>query len=408
MDPVKKEKLRAAGARARELFLTPSSPIKKKEKKPYRCVLHNKVLAWCKHVQCGGGQALCIKHRIDRKVCKDPDCGGGQALCKKHRILRRSCKDSQCGGGQALCERHRINKRLCKDTLCGGGQDLCEKHRINKAQCKDILCGGGQKICPCGISRYVCIRCSDCGHGNIKSRCSKCPDGGQLLCPTCPKEAPTLVQNRGQQCAACNPNTIHKPKEKELAVTAKLIEYSKSGDIPMFSSTNKPITRGGVCCTRRPDFGYVCENFEIFIEVDEVQHKHVRYNPHEELLRMGELANVCAVPTIIIRFNPDGFKISGMQERVPKDKRYEALVDVLKGHLGTGSSDYLTICYLFFDQPNRMMDGESRAYVRTKRFPTAADYEGYVRGLYPNGCEGRVPGTPWYTLQKSQTGGGCC
>ena len=399
MDPAKKEKLRAAGARAREMFLTPSSPMGKPPSVYKRCVLHNKALAWCKDPLCGGGQALCAKHRIDKKACKDPECGGGQALCKKHRIAKRACKDPECGGGQNLCVKHRIDKRLCKDPSCGGGQDLCLKHRINRAQCKDPECKGGQKICPCGISRLVCIRCSDCGHGNIKSRCSQCPDGGQLLCPTCPKEAPTLVQKRGQRCAACNPNAVNKPKEKELAVTAILIESSKRGEIPMFSSTNKPITRGGVCCTRRPDFGYVCENFEIFIEVDEVQHKHARYNPHEELKRMEELAKVCAVPIIIIRFNPDALKISGLTERVPKDKRYEVLVDVLKEYLANGSSDYLTICYVFFDQPNRLIEGETRPYVCTKRFGTAGDYDSYVRGQFPNGCPSKQHGTPWYQLR---------
>ena len=180
---------------------------------------------------------------------------------------------------------------------------------------------------------------------------------------------------------------------------ALLLKWASEGLIPVCTSVDKAIIRGDVCCTHRPDFGIACENLDVFVEVDEFQHRRVRYTPHAELVRMDELARVCGAPTIFLRFNPDAFKISGVTERVPKKQHYELLLEILKEHLAQGSSDYLTISYLFYDQRDRLMDGEKMQYVTTKRFPTASAYKSYVDGLFPNGAANRASGTPWYTLR---------
>ena len=182
---------------------------------------------------------------------------------------------------------------------------------------------------------------------------------------------------------------------------ALLLKWASEKLIPLCTSVNKGIVRGGVRCGHRPDFGYVCGKFEVFVEVDEFQHRYVSYSPDNELVRMDELARVCGAPTIFLRFNPDAFKISGMTERVPKEQRYELLLEILKKHLAQGSSDYLTISYLFYDQRDRLMEGEQQSYVTTKRFPTASDYQSYVKDLYPNGSVNRASGTPWYTLRTT-------
>ena len=147
----------------------------------------------------------------------------------------------------------------------------------------------------------------------------------------------------------------------------------------------------------RPDFWYDCGNYVVIVEVDEGQHKNISYNANCELIRMDVLAEACTVPTIIVRFNPDAFKINAMTEKVSKEDRYEILLEVLKDHLGKGSSDYLTICYLFFDQPNRLMHGETLQYVTHQRFQSQIDYESHAGTLYPFGCSGAASGTPWYT-----------
>ena len=222
-----------------------------------------------------------------------------------------------------------------------------------------------------------------------------------MLCPTCPLESPTTVQKRGNQCAECDTTVGRRKQASEQCVKEVLIEQFQFGDIPLYTSANKPITRGGVRCNQRPDFYYDCGNFVVINEVDEGQHRWGAYNPHRELVRMDEMAKVLSVPIIFIRFNPDAFQISGMTERVPKKQRYEVLVELLKEHLAQGSSDYLTISYLFYDQLDRLMEGEKMQYVTTKRFPTASAYKTYVDGLFPSGCANRASGTPWYTLRTT-------
>ena len=170
-----------------------------------------------------------------------------------------------------------------------------------------------------------------------------------------------------------------------------------TGQIALFTSADKSIIRNGVVSKYRPDFLYDCDKFVVIVEVDEGQHNTVSYNANCELVRMDGLAQACAVPMVIIRFNPDAFKISGMTERMGKPQRFDLLLQVLKQYLANGSSDFLTVCYIFFDQPNRLMHGETQQYVTTQRFQSHVDYESYAGTLYPSGCAAVASGTKWYT-----------
>ena len=500
----RRQKLQEAGKRARSLFLDRSEmeivveergkPRKKHPSK--RCALHNKILRYCPHPECGGGQALCM-HRIQRRICKDPVCGGGQDLCI-HRIQRRNCKDPSCGGGQALCV-HRIQRRVCKDPVCGGGQDLCMHkikrclckdpscgggknlcihkidrrrckdpscgggqalcmhkilrrrckdpscgggqdlcmhkinrcvckdpscgggknlcvHKIDRRRCKDPSCGGGQNLCrhrilrrqckdpSCGGGQDVCVHCmmrshckvcSACAHGNIKRYCNKCPDGGQGLCVGCRLYT---VRRRGDHCHTCR-KVPWQGVHKERMVGDALIKWSEAGEIPLFTTANKSLQRGTTTKLLRVDFLYDCVHHILALEIDEVQHMRASYNGNCELVRTYEIALACGVPTTFIRYNPDSLRIGGVLERVPRQLRHALLLEVLKESLALPSTAFLTVIYVFYDQPSKRMFGEAHDYVTTQTFATEVDYEAFVGSAYPSGCAGPAAGTPWYAKQ---------
>ena len=359
------------------------------------CQKHNKLRSRCPDPDCGGGTSLCEKHRILRSSCLDPDCGGGGSFCQKHKRMRSCCPDPECGGGGAFCQKHKILRSRCPDPECGGGGSLCEKHKVVRSKCTDPDCGGGSDWCIHKKHQFFCRICSDCGHGTLKVFCGKCPDGGRLLCPTCPRECAFIVK-KGKQCSICK-TTPWQGAIREREVGSKLMEWADAKCIPSFTSANKVLRQGNITRNYRPDFFYDCGSFAVIIEVDEDQHDRSAYNPNCELTRMYSIAQACAIPTIFLRFNPDSIKINGLTERVPKPMRHAILLEVLKEHLANGSQDFLTISYLYYSQPVRLIHGETRAYVTTQRFKTEVDYETHVGALYPQGCGGPAQDVPWFT-----------
>ena len=131
--------------------------------------------------------------------------------------------------------------------------------------------------------------------------------------------------------------------------------------------------------------------------MDEHEHGYAIYNPHCELTRVYNIAVDIGKPLILVRYNPDEMKINGLTERVPKATRHALLLEVLKEHFARGATDFLTVTYICYSQPTRMMSHEPRAYSTTLRYETMLDYECYVGTAYPEGCAPRVPGTPWHT-----------
>ena len=119
------------------------------------------------------------------------------------------------------------------------------------------------------------------------------------------------------------------------------------------------------------------------------------YNGNCELVRVYEIALACGVPTTFIRYNPDAFRIDDVLERVPRKRRHALLLEVLKSNLARPSTAFLTVIYVYYDQPARRMYGEAHDYVTTQTFATEVDYEAFVGSAYPNGCAPPPPGTHW-------------
>ena len=131
--------------------------------------------------------------------------------------------------------------------------------------------------------------------------------------------------------------------------------------------------------------------------MDEHEHGYASYPPHCELVRVYNIALAVGKPLILVRHNPDEFKINGLTERVSKERRHALLLEVLKEHLAQGSTAFLTVTFICYSQPARLMHGEKRAYATTASYATELDFEAFVGTAYPDGCAPPPAGTTWYT-----------
>lgn len=105
-------------------------------------------------------------------------------------------------------------------------------------------------------------------------------------------------------------------------------------------------------CTReRPDVLIDLGDRILIVEVDENQ--HASYPLECELTRMGRIAQTLGGPPVVfIRWNPDGFSMNGVKQKVPWAQRYDVLVSWMRFartcHLPVNSHNYIAT-YLFYD-----------------------------------------------------------
>ena len=102
------------------------------------------------------------------------------------------------------------------------------------------------------------------------------------------------------KCTSCDPATItHITHEKELRVKAIL----DATNLKYISHDR--IIDGGACEKYRPDFVFDATTHMVVLEVDENQHKS--YACLCEQQRMVNISQALGMPTLFIRYNPDGF-----------------------------------------------------------------------------------------------------
>ena len=233
-------------------------------------------------------------------------------------------------------------------------------------------------------------------HGTLKLLCSQCDGGGGRLCPTCPKGIPTIVNKKGDQCRMCS-KVEWTGKIREREVGNLLVQWSEEGHIPVFKSTNKTIP--GTNVSFRPDFYFDMGSFALIVEVDEEQHANISYNSSCELIRVYRIAQSIGLPLILVRYNPDSLKIGDSATKVPKAERHSLLLAVLREHFSQGTSEFLMVTYLFYDQPAQHMAHQKYAFASTLTYASDLDYEQFVWAAYPEGCTRPPPdaGTKWYS-----------
>ncbi len=101
------------------------------------------------------------------------------------------------------------------------------------------------------------------------------------------------------------------------------------------------------CKKYRPDFWAELPTFVLVVEVDE--HQHEIYEPSCELRRLVELLAACmGKPLVVIRYNPDAYKIQGETERTSTKKRQAALIETIRKYEDQILDKILTVEYLFY------------------------------------------------------------
>ena len=256
--------------------------------------IHNKRPRSCKECK---GSDFCSHDKV-KKDCK---------VCNKnfyciHDKNRSSC---QVCNPNLLCD-HNIIKYEC--TICSKTR-MCV-HKIRKIHCK--VCSP-KSFCPHGTRKRRCIKCKGsaiCIHEIIKYKCVICTP--KKACQNC---FSIYIDNRSKykpHCFNCycvlNPEKeiVRRYKIKETYLQQYIKEEFKEYIDDKKITFDKQIASG--CSKRRPDIRIECLTHSIIVECDENQHSGYSCENKRTMELFQDLGNR---PLVIIRFNPDKYKING-------------------------------------------------------------------------------------------------
>jgi len=158
------------------------------------------------------------------------------------------------------------------------------------------------------------------------------------------------VKHKGSLCTTCQPVANRYARAKESSVAGYLKQWSDDSKIPIYASWNKQVkgSNTAICGAMRPDFIWELVTHIVMLEVDEDQHSF--YTPKCEFQRMCNLSGSFGMPAVMIRYNPDAFKISGETKRTNKTTRLPLLLERLQHALTTPPSVLITVEYLYYSR----------------------------------------------------------
>ena len=247
---------------------------------------------------------------------------------------RRSASTGDSGlsrdyGGASICE-HGRRRAQCRDC---GGTSVCE-HGRRRAHCREC---GGTSVCEHGRRRAHCRECggsSFCVHGRRRAHCRDCSN---FVCQIegCPWQdlpfsgAQSLLKHM-QTVHGDNPRSVTKSKELEVhqALRDAQIAFEYQHHLPFRGCGLESETAHAYADFALPaPWGYV------LLEVDEEQHK--AYDPSCDVRRDFDMAASVALGSghklLVLRYNPDAFKIAGVTRRTTKKERHAQLIRLLAG-----------------------------------------------------------------------------
>jgi hypothetical protein len=104
------------------------------------------------------------------------------------------------------------------------------------------------------------------------------------------------------------------------------------------------------CNLKRPDFVIDFPLFKIIVEVDENQHKS--YAKECEIIRMKQIhQSFGGTPVIFIRYNPDSFKLNGVEQNINTLSRMKILEKYINSYKNIDEWNLPLSCvYLFYDE----------------------------------------------------------
>ena len=174
--------------------------------------------------------------------------------------------------------------------------------------------------------------------------------------PFCKSCNLSQVKSKDSLCAYCDPESHTGQRTKEKALMNVLENYIKDHEF----INNRTQSSIRACGDRsfRPDFLLKLDTHILMIECDEEYHRS-----YEVLCEISRLVSLGmsgeGIPVIVIRFNPDDFKIKGVKQNVPMKERYEKFIETVEKHLREMPTQLLTVEYMYYtDEREELLTNE--------------------------------------------------
>lgn len=249
------------------------------------------------------------------------------AYCYKHgkELNDNSKKKCQFEGGCKKEATHNYKEIrepiLCKDHK----QDNMRSKKNICCNYKDCIIDGNFSLNKDDKERY----CKDHKSDNMYHYISE-------ICKNCNK---FLERNESTECSNCNPTIYLNSKEEQVRklLINNNIEFEYNKGIKG-TNNNNPL---------KPDFKINCENYYIIIEVDENQHK--RYKDEYEINRIKKIREKLDKNIIILRFNPDSFKVNNKLNQIHFEDRLKFLLSIIKELINEQNTSYIELYKMYYD-----------------------------------------------------------
>eukprot|EP00899_Mesostigma_viride_P012584 jgi/Mesvir1/21326/Mv06694-RA.1 len=165
-----------------------------------------------------------------------------------------------------------------------------------------------------GDVRYPRMRCSECkelGTRDLEGvrycECHAPADSRNVAIHPCSVCGLDDILDASGRCPTCDPDRAAKiARRHEMQVKAFLDAEIAAGSLPPYETHDRMID-GGACVRVRPDFVWDAGTHVLVLEVDE--HQHMHYACECEQTRMVNVGQAMGMPTLFIRYNPDGFRV---------------------------------------------------------------------------------------------------
>jgi hypothetical protein len=268
-------------------------------------------------------------------------------FCARHRrndmgdLISKKCKQSGCdrltlfamvGEKAQWCSIHAqagmidVHHRQCASSTCttlacyglpGHGRKTCAKHKshgmvyLKYTRCLHDNCSN-----PCthgvGFAMWCELHALSTHHNLIERRCADCDQ--------------VNILNSENKCDGCGTGYLLVKKislRKQKEVIAFLDSHPELCDYE-FTDQRISVENDFKCTTaHRPDVLWDKITHVVILEIDEFQHSAQNYQC--ENLRLRAIAECLMRPIIVVRFNPDTFKVDNVLQNIGYVDRYKEL-----------------------------------------------------------------------------------
>ena len=171
---------------------------------------------------------------------------------------------------------------------------------------------GGADLCVHETQRLQCITCNPCPHNKLKKQCDQC---NNFVCALCTGRRFCSAQSLRSHMRALHSDQAKATKKlRELEVYDALRAAGEQFEYQFYI----PIRTCGIQSARKHafvDFVLYKEWGAIILQVDEYQHTHWKYRNADDVgldLDVAEsVARGSGYKLVILRYNPDEYKVSG-------------------------------------------------------------------------------------------------